>query len=121
MGAEYKNKKIGTFGDASFFSFDFAKIITTGEGGMCVTNSKRTQKMLQAIKGNRIFEGMLIKLPKRKQDLRVDLPTIGMETLRDCKKAGIRGIVLKSKENIILDKNKCISFANRNKMFIAVK
>ena len=27
----------------------------------------------------------------------------------------------KSKENIILDKNKCIHFANRNKMFIAVK
>tara|TARA_B100001029_G_C15015955_1_gene427347 strand:+ start:87 stop:1268 length:1182 start_codon:yes stop_codon:yes gene_type:complete len=50
LGAEYKNKKIGTFGDASFFSFDFAKIITTGEGGMCVTDSKRTQKMLQAIR-----------------------------------------------------------------------
>ena len=82
---------------------------------------KGTKKMLQAIKGNRIFEGMLIKLPKRKQDLRVDLPTIGMETLRDCKKAGIRGIVLKSKENIILDKKKCISFANINNMFITVK
>ena len=41
LGAEHKDKKIGNFGDASFFSFDFAKIITTGEGGMCVTNSKK--------------------------------------------------------------------------------
>ena len=64
---------------------------------------------------------MLVKFPKKKQDLRADLPTVGLETLKDCKKAGIKGIVLKSKENIILDKNKCISFANNNKMFITVK
>ena len=28
-------------------------------------------------------EGILIKLPKRKQDLRMDLPTIGLQTLKD--------------------------------------
>ncbi len=66
-------------------------------------------------------QGVLVKFPKKKQDLRADLPTVGLETLKDCKKAGIKGIVLKSKENIILDKNKCISFANNNKMFITVK
>ena len=50
LGATYKKKNIGTFGDASFFSFDFAKTITTGEGGMCVTNSKKIYKLLQAIR-----------------------------------------------------------------------
>ena len=83
--------------------------------------SKGTKKMLQIIKKTKIPIGMLIKFPKKKQDLRADLPTVGLETLRDCKKAGIKGVVLKSKENIILDKNKCIHFANRNKMFISVK
>ena len=83
--------------------------------------SKGTKKMLQTIKKLKISGGMLIKFPKKKQDLRADLPTIGLETLRDCKKVGIKGIVLKSKENIILDKNKCINFANNNNMFIAVK
>ena len=83
--------------------------------------SKGTKKMLQIIKKTKIPIGMLIKFPKKKQDLRADLPTVGLETLRDCKKAGIKGVVLKSKENIILDKNKCIHFANKNKMFIAVK
>ena len=43
------------------------------------------------------------------------------EIIRVCKKIGIKGIVLKSKENIILDKNSCINFANKNKMFISVK
>ena len=83
--------------------------------------SNGTKKMLQTIKKIKIFGGMLVKFPKKKQDLRADLPTVGLETLKDCKKAGIKGIVLKSKENIILDKNKCISFANNNKMFITVK
>ena len=83
--------------------------------------AKGTKKMLQIIKKTKIPIGMLIKFPKKKQDLRADLPTVGLETLRDCKKIGIKGVVLKSKENIILDKNKCMHFANRNKMFIAVK
>ena len=51
----------------------------------------------------------------------MDLPTIGIETLKDCKRSGIKGIVLKAMKNIILDKTKCISFANKNKIFISVK
>ena len=37
------------------------------------------------------------------------------------KKSKIKGIVLKSNANIILDKKRCIDFANKNKMFISVK
>ncbi len=83
--------------------------------------SKGTKKMLQSINKSKNSQGILIKLPKKKQDLRVDLPTIGLDTLKDCKKAGIKGIVLKSKQNIFLDKNKNLSFANKNKIFITVK
>ena len=83
--------------------------------------SKGTKKMLQTLRKTKTRNGILIKLPKKKQDLRVDLPTIGLDTFKDCKKVNIKGIVLKSKENIILDKKKCICFANKNKMFISVK
>ena len=83
--------------------------------------SKGTKKMLQILKKTKKFRGILIKYPKKKQDLRADLPTIGIDTLKDCKMAKIKGIVLKSNENIILDKSKCINFANKNKIFIAVK
>ena len=65
--------------------------------------------------------GVLVKLPKKKQDLRVDLPTIGLNTFKQCKFAGLKGIVLKHKNNIFLDKIKSIKFANKNKMFILVK
>ena len=64
--------------------------------------------------------GILIKFPKKKQDLRADLPTIGLDTLKDCKKANLKGVVLKSNQNIFMDKVKCISFANKNKIFIKV-
>ena len=77
--------------------------------------------MLQLIKKSKNYENILIKFPKKKQDLRVDLPTIGLDTLRDCKRARIKGIILKSKKNIFMDKSKSISFANKNKIFITVK
>lgn len=40
IGAEYKGKKTGTFGDFSAFSFQGAKLSVTGEGGMLCTNDK---------------------------------------------------------------------------------
>ena len=69
---------------------------------------------------NRNSNGILMKLPKKKQDLRIDLPTIGLQTFKDIKKYGLKGVVLKSKKNIFLDKTKCITFANKNKIFIKV-
>ena len=47
--------------------------------------------MLKKIKRkNKILKGILIKFPKKKQDLRVDLPTIGLNTLVQCKKSGLK-------------------------------
>ena len=85
---------------------------------LATEDQQGTKKMLSRLKKK--SEGILIKLPKKKQDLRMDLPTIGLQTLKDCKKYGLKGIVLKSKKNIFLDKAKCISFANKNKIFIKI-
>jgi 8-amino-3,8-dideoxy-alpha-D-manno-octulosonate transaminase len=37
-GATYRGRRLGTFGDAGAFSLQFNKIITTGEGGVLITN-----------------------------------------------------------------------------------
>ena len=88
-------------------------IAIEGKGG--------TEKMLRKCKSKiYINSGVLVKFPKKKQDLRVDLPTAGLKTLKQCKSAGLRGIVLKNKCNVFLEKNKCINFANKNKLFIKV-
>jgi len=49
-GAEYKNKKIGSFGHVTCFSFYGNKIITTGEGGMCVTNDKELAEKMRILR-----------------------------------------------------------------------
>ncbi|OHA24602.1 MAG: UDP-4-amino-4,6-dideoxy-N-acetyl-beta-L-altrosamine transaminase [Candidatus Taylorbacteria bacterium RIFCSPLOWO2_02_FULL_43_11] len=51
LGSAYKNKKIGSIGDMTIFSFHPVKTITTGEGGAVVTNSKAyaaTVKLLRS-------------------------------------------------------------------------
>ena len=40
LGAEVEGRKVGTWGEMGTFSFDFYKTITTGEGGMVVTNNR---------------------------------------------------------------------------------
>lgn len=49
-GGEYKNKKCGGFGDLSCFSFYANKIITTGEGGMVLTNSEEFAGRLRKLR-----------------------------------------------------------------------
>jgi len=39
-GASVKGKKLGSFGDMGCFSFDYVKTVTTGEGGMIISNNK---------------------------------------------------------------------------------
>ena len=63
-------------------------------------------------------DGVLLKFPKRNQDLRVDLPVIGIRTVQKCIDIGLKGIVVKCNQNIFLDRTKCIKLANKNKMFI---
>ena len=89
-------------------------ILIEGKGG--------TEKMLKSCKPLKNSKsGVLIKLPKKKQDLRVDLPTIGLKTLIYCKSSGLKGIVLKAKKHVFLERRKCINFANKNKMFLSIK
>ncbi|MFX1702559.1 perosamine synthetase [Chitinophaga ginsengisegetis] len=51
IGSKYKNKYAGTFGDISTFSFFGNKTITTGEGGMVVTNDQTLYDRMVHFKG----------------------------------------------------------------------
>lgn len=47
FGAEYKNKKVGTIGDITVFSFYVTKNITTGEGGAVTTNNQKISEFIR--------------------------------------------------------------------------
>lgn len=49
-GARYKGKVVGSFGDVSAFSFYGNKIVTTGEGGMCLTNDKEIFERMSTLR-----------------------------------------------------------------------
>ena len=64
------------------------KVVTIeGKGG--------TKKCLQKVEVKNLKIMVLVKFPKKKQDLRIDLPTIGLKTLKQSKNAGLKGIVIK--------------------------
>jgi perosamine synthetase len=49
-GAEYKGRKVGSFGDVACFSFYGNKIITTGEGGICLTNDPELAEKIRILR-----------------------------------------------------------------------
>lgn len=52
LGSEINKKKIGTFGSMGIFSFAGNKVLTTGEGGAVVTNSKIFYEKLKLIRSH---------------------------------------------------------------------
>jgi perosamine synthetase len=53
-GARYRGRTVGQFGDISCFSFYANKIVTTGEGGMCVTSSEGLARSLRLLRDHGI-------------------------------------------------------------------
>lgn len=49
-GAEWRNRKVGSFGVISCFSFYGNKVITTGEGGMCVTDDAELNDRMRILR-----------------------------------------------------------------------
>lgn len=49
-GAEYKGRKLGSIGDAGCFSFQSSKNLTSGEGGMIITNDEALYDMMNSLR-----------------------------------------------------------------------
>ena len=115
------SKAIKTLNRLSKYTFSQGTVVRNKKV-IAIEGKGGTKKMLKRCKSKKYKnQGVLVKLPKKRQDLRIDLPTIGLQTLKQCKSAGLKGIVLKSRQNVFLDRKRCISFANKNGMFIHVK
>ncbi|GAB3898974.1 DegT/DnrJ/EryC1/StrS family aminotransferase [Larkinella knui] len=56
-GAEYKGRKLGSIGDAGSFSFQSSKNLTSGEGGIVVTNDENLYRMMASLRNVGRMEG----------------------------------------------------------------
>jgi UDP-2,3-diacylglucosamine hydrolase len=115
------NKAIKTLNSLRQYNFSQG-VVVRNKKVVSIEGKGGTKKMLEKSRSKKFRNnGVLVKFPKKKQDLRVDLPTIGLKTIKQSNTAGLKGIVIKKKQHVFLDKTKCIKFANKNKMFISVK
>lgn len=62
--------------------------------------------------------GVLVKLRKPQQDMRVDLPTIGVRTIQNAKDCGLQGVVIHAGNGLIIDEPDVIKLANDEGLFI---
>ena len=107
----------------SLSKFDNAQGVVVDEGFIvAIEAAEGTDNMLKRImklnKHKKKKSGVLIKFPKKNQNLKYDLPTIGLKTIKLCIQSKLNGIFLKKKQNIFLNQKKSISLSNKNNFFI---
>ncbi|RWX75598.1 LpxI family protein [Neorhizobium lilium] len=103
-----------------------------GQGAVCVGGRvvalegvEGTDQMLQRVAELRAAgrissrrRGVLVKLCKPQQDMRADLPTIGLSTLENARKAGLAGIAVEAGRALVLDETQLVAAADAADMFV---
>ncbi len=62
--------------------------------------------------------GVLVKLAKPGQETRVDLPTVGPETVRRAVSAGLRGIAIHAGRTLVVDRDEVVARADAAGLFV---
>ena len=108
---------------------DVLRLLSPGDVGQaCVVHNNQvltiegaygTDWMLESLR-KRPDEGggLLVKGPKQGQDLRVDMPSIGPETVSQAKAAGLSGIVIAAGQVLILEREEVLSRCAQEGLFL---
>ena len=109
---------------------DVGQAAVVGQG-ICLglESIQGTDSMLAFVKNNREGfspnprggRGVLLKAPKPTQDLRVDLPAIGPDTIRNAHNAGLAGVVIEAEGVMVLCRSETVSLANDLGIFLWVR
>lgn len=65
--------------------------------------------------------GVLVKAPKPGQEARIDLPTIGPETVRRAAEAGLAGIAVAARQVLVAELDRTVDAANRQGLFLVAE
>ena len=60
------------------------------------------------------------QLYQKKETIKHTIFCLLSRSLKQCKSSGLKGIVLKDRQNVFLEREQCINFANKNGIFIHV-
>ena len=101
---------------------DIGASVVVDKQVIAVEAAEGTAKMLERVvdmrKSKRRASGVFAKMTKPGQDLRIDIPAIGVDTVRAVANAHLRGIVVNTKTCFVVDKENVIKLANKLGIFI---
>ncbi len=111
------------------YGFKIAKEIGKIDIGQSVVVKDKMIIAVEAIEGTdkcivrgcklaRKKNAIVVKVAKPEQDMRFDIPTVGLRTLKIMKKHGANVLALEAGRTIIVEQEKMIDYANRHKMII---
>jgi len=61
---------------------------------------------------------IIVKMSRPQQDMRVDIPAVGIGTIKKAIEIGAKGIVGEAERMLFLDQEECVELANKNNLFI---
>ena len=101
---------------------DIGASVVVDKQVIAVEAAEGTANMLKRVvdmrKDKRRTSGVFAKMTKPGQDLRIDIPAIGVDTVRAVAAAHLRGIVVNTKTCFVVDRENVIREANKLKIFI---
>ncbi len=112
---------------AALSPFDVGQaVVVRGRRVIAVEGPEGTDRMLKRVRsiGRRsLFRqpergGVLVKMPKIGQDLRLDLPAIGPRTVAMAASAGLSGIAVAAGQTLVLDRRATITAADKAGIFL---
>lgn len=101
---------------------DIGASVVVDKQVIAVEAAEGTAKMLERVismrKNHKKVSGVFAKMTKPGQDLRIDIPAIGVDTVKAVAAAKLRGIVVNTKTCFVVDKPAVIKLANKLGIFI---
>jgi UDP-2,3-diacylglucosamine hydrolase len=106
------------------FAWEIAKEMGRLDIGQSVAVSERAVIAVEAIEGTdecirragtlcRKGGFTVVKVAKPQQDMRFDVPTIGLQTIQTMREAGARVLAIESEKTIVLDRNEVVRLADK--------
>lgn len=101
---------------------DIGASVVVDKQVVAVEAAEGTARMLDRVvemrKNRRKTGGVFAKMTKPGQDLRIDIPAIGVDTVRAVAAAKLHGIIVNTKTCFVIDRDAVIDAANKAKIFI---
>ncbi|MEL7302079.1 MAG: UDP-2,3-diacylglucosamine diphosphatase LpxI [Pseudomonadota bacterium] len=93
--------------------FDIGQAAAVGNGGLLgIEDGGGTARLLKSLQLAAGTQAALVKLPKQGQEMRIDMPTIGPQTIVDAAAAGVSNIVVDGRATLIAERDKTCAAAS---------